>query len=100
MIKINFSTPLKRSQRNAFIHCMRDLGFVYDRINQSGEYALLRFYGELPDIKLDNFEFVIVADGQKKTDLLKFFLKSARVEITIPFEREEKEHEITDESGS
>lgn len=79
---------------------MRDLGFVYDRINQSGEYALLKFYGELPEIKLDNFEFVIVADGQKKTDLLKFFLKSARVEITIPFEREEKEDEIRDESGS
>lgn len=89
MLKINFNTPLKKNQRDDFIHCMKNLGFVYERIIQNGEYSLLRFYGELPDISLDNFEFYIVADGKKKTDLIKFFLKSAKCEITIPFEREE-----------
>lgn len=89
MLKINFTTPLPNNTRNSFIKCMKELGFTYDRIIQPGEFSLLRFYGELPELNCNNFSFVICADGKNKTDLLEMILKSARCEITIPFKRED-----------
>lgn len=98
MIKINFNTPLPKNQRDDFIRCMKSLGFSYERIIQSGEYSLHRFVGELPQIGSDDLiEFVICADGKNKTDLLKLFLKNVRCEIIIPFEREEKNYEVSNE---
>lgn len=47
-LKLNFNTPVPKNQRDKTIKALKDLGFSYNRIIQSGEYSLHRFYGRLP----------------------------------------------------
>lgn len=47
-LKLNFNTPVPKNQRDKTIKAFRDLGLSYQRIIQSGEYSLHKFYGRLP----------------------------------------------------
>lgn len=48
MVKINFNTPIPYPQRDKLIHSLKAIGLSYERVYQSGTYALHRFYGRLP----------------------------------------------------
>lgn len=48
MIKIQFDQPLPHKYRDFLIHSFRDIGFKYDRIFQSGDYAVFKFFGKMP----------------------------------------------------
>lgn len=85
MVKINFNKPFPHSQRDLFIHAMRDLGFKYERVIQNGEYSLLKFFGVLPFVKDKNNIDIIVSD---LTDIDVFqSLLVKNVEIFVMFER-------------
>ena len=47
-LKLNFNTPVPKNQRDKTIKAFRDLGLSYQRIIQSGDYSLHKFYGRLP----------------------------------------------------
>ena len=85
MVKINFNTPFPHSQRDVFIHAFRDLGFKYERIIQSGEYSLFKFFGKLPqsDSKT-NIDIMVSSDTD--IDVFKQLLVK-NVEIFVMFER-------------
>lgn len=85
MVKINFNTPFPHSQRDAFIHAFRDLGFKYERIIQSGQYSLFKFFGTLPqsDSKT-NIDIMVSSDTD--IDVFKQLLVK-NVEIFVMFER-------------
>ena len=85
MVKINFNTPFPHSQRDVFIHAFRDLGFKYERIFQSGEYSLFKFFGTLPlsDSKT-NIDILVSSDTD--IDVFKQLLVK-NVEIFVMFER-------------
>lgn len=85
MLKINFNTPFPHSQRDIFLHSMRDLGFSYDRIIQSGEYSLFKFYGELPKTDKQTNVDVIIGDDVN-INVFKQLLVN-KVEIYVMFER-------------
>lgn len=85
MVKINFNTPFPHSQRDVFIHAFRDLGFKYERIIQSGEYSLFKFFGTLPhDNSKTNID-IIVSGGTDIDDFKQLLVKN--VEIFVMFER-------------
>lgn len=63
MVKINFNTPIPYSQRDKFIHAMRDLGFTYERIYQNGVCSLHKFSGKLPlTDKKSNIDILVERD--------------------------------------
>lgn len=49
-LKINFNDPCPHNQRDRIIKAFRELGLSYERVYQSGEYSLHRFYGRLPTV--------------------------------------------------
>lgn len=49
-LKINFNEPCPHNQRDRIIKAFRELGLSYERVYQSGEYSLHRFYGRLPTV--------------------------------------------------
>lgn len=85
MVKINFNTPFPHSQHDVFIHAFRDLGFTYERIIQSGQYSLFKFFGTLPqsDSKT-NIDIMVSSDTD--IDVFKQLLVK-NVEIFVMFER-------------
>lgn len=85
MVKINFKTVFPHSQRDKFIHAFRDLGFSYERIIQSEEYSLFRFFGEIPEGDSEtNIDIMITDDVY--VDLFKEMFVG-NVEIYLMFER-------------
>lgn len=86
MIKIQFDQPLPHKYRDILIHSFRDIGFKYDRIFQSGDYALFKFYGRLPTIGNCNTISIIY----ESPDLEQSFkqIKNDNLEITFFIERE------------
>lgn len=65
MVKINFNTPIPHSQRDSFIHAMKALGFSYERIYQTGEYSLHRFFGKLPQSdNKSNIDILVTDDTE------------------------------------
>lgn len=85
MVKINFNTPFPHSQRDVFIHGFRSLGFKYERIFQSGEYALFRFFGKLPASDKKTNVDVIVSDDTNIDDFKQLLVTN--VELFVMFER-------------
>lgn len=85
MLKINFNTPFPHSQRDIFLHSMRDLGFSYDRIIQSGEYSLFKFFGKLPETNKKTNIDVIIGDDVNIDTFNQLLVKD--VEIFVMFER-------------
>lgn len=85
MIKIQFDQPLPHKYRDILIKSFRDIGFKYDRIFQSGEYALFKFYGRLPT--LGNLTTISVI--YETSDLEQHFsqLKNDFLEISFFIER-------------
>lgn len=49
-LKINFNEPFLHNQRDRIIKAFRELGLSYERVYQSDEYSLHRFYGRLPTV--------------------------------------------------
>lgn len=84
MIKIQFDQPLPHVYRDKLIHDFRDLGFKYDRIFQSGEYSMFKFYGRLPTIPEGTIS-VIVEDDDHLQDFKQ--IKNDFLEITFFIER-------------
>lgn len=86
MLKINFNTPFPHSQRDKFIHGFRELGFSYERIIQSGEFSLFRFFGKIPydESKKNNVD-VMICDDVNIDDFKSLFV--GNVEIFVLFER-------------
>lgn len=85
MVKINFNTPFPHSQRDVFIHAFRDLGFKYERVFQSGEYSLLKFFGKLPHSDKKTNIDIIVSDETDIDDFKQLLV--CNVEIFVMFER-------------
>lgn len=85
MLKINFNIPFPHSQRDIFLHSMRDLGFSYDRIIQSGEYSLFKFFGKLPETNKKTNIDVIIGDDVNIDTFNQLLVKD--VEIFVMFER-------------
>lgn len=85
MLKINFNTPFPLSQRDIFLHSMRDLGFSYDRIIQNGEYSLFKFFGKLPETNKKTNIDVIIGDDVNIETFNQLLVKD--VEIFVMFER-------------
>lgn len=85
MVKINFNTPLPHSQRDAFLHSMRELGFKYDRIIQNGTYSLFKFFGHLPDTEKKSNIDVIIGDDVNIEVFKQLLVKD--FEIYVMFER-------------
>lgn len=86
MVKINFNTPFPHNQRDIFIHAFRDLGFKYERVIQSGEFSLFRFFGVLPFIKDKNTNLDIIVSDLTDIDVFQSLLVK-NVEIFVMFER-------------
>lgn len=85
MVKININTPLAHSQRDIVIKAFKSIGWKYERIIQSGEYSLFRFFGSLPADNRNSNVDVIVGDDVD-IDIFKQLLVR-EVEIFILFER-------------
>lgn len=85
MVKINFNTPFPHSQRDVFIHAFRDLGFKYERIIQSGQYSLFKFFGTLPQSDSKTNIDIIVSGGTDIDNFKQLLVKN--VEIFVMFER-------------
>lgn len=86
-LKINFNSPIPHSQRQQLIKSMRDLGFSYERIYQSGVYSLHRFYGRLPTVSGSSDVDVIFTDKKSREDFEQ--IKDLNyVEIFVLIERE------------
>lgn len=85
MLKINFNTPFPHSQRDVFLHSMRDIGFTYDRVIQNGEYSLFKFFGSLPQTDKKSNVDVIIGDDVNINVFKQLLVKD--VEIYVMFER-------------
>lgn len=49
-LKLSFNEPYPHNQRDRIIKAFHELGLSYERVYQSGEYSLHRFYGRLPTV--------------------------------------------------
>lgn len=86
MLKINFNTPFPHNQRDKFIHGFRELGFSSERIIQSGECSLFRFFGKLPSSENCKTNVDIMLCDDVNIDDFKSLLVG-NVEIYVLFER-------------
>lgn len=71
-LKLNFNTPIPHSQRGQTIKAFRDLGLSYERIYQSGEYSLHRFFGRLPTVCGSSDVDIINISVSPDVDLVQF----------------------------
>lgn len=84
-LKINFNEPCPHNQRDRIIKSFRDLGLSYERIYQSGEYSLHRFYGRLPTVSgssdIDIKKISVddnVLESLKNVDFIEIYLNIER----------------------
>ena len=85
MLRINFNTPVPYNQRDKVIKGLKDMGLNYERIYQSGNYSLHRFFGRLPTMGDDDVYIHFIDD--KSREELKAHGVANSVEIYLNIER-------------
>lgn len=83
-LKLNFNTPCPKNERSKVIKAFKDLGFTYERIIQSGDYSLHRFYGRLPTIHCTDVKIESISCDD---DFKKEFKNVDAIEIYLFIER-------------
>lgn len=89
MLKLNFNTPIPKSQRDNLIRSLKSLGFSYERVYQGGVYSLHKFYGRLPTITGSSDVDIIFTDKKSIDDFKQTKIDS--VEMYFIIERENYE---------